>query len=119
MGSAEEYLLTPWESDSHSKFSLSAPDHRFNSLALCLLTTAVEDVMPKKGTHQLQEPSRAMLMERPGFESPEVISEEISAENLPVWIMVLCASSVVLSALFGGLFYRRNYVVKPHFDMDD
>jgi len=66
-----------------------------------------------------QEPSRAMLMERPGFESPEVISEEISAENLPVWIMVLCASSVVLSALFGGLFYRRNYVVKPHFDMDD
>lgn len=66
-----------------------------------------------------QEPSRAMLMDRPGFESPEVISEEISAENLPVWIMVLCASTVILSVLFGVLFYRRTYVVKPHFDMDD
>jgi len=66
-----------------------------------------------------QEPSGAMLMDRSEMETPDVISEEYTIENIPLWIMVLCASMVFMSVLFGALLYRRNYVVKPHFDMDD
>ena len=65
-----------------------------------------------------QESDRSLLMDRPGDNFDDVIPMTHTISDIPVWIMVFFGTTVFMAVILGGLCYRRNYVVDPHFDTD-